>query len=79
MTDREHARELKKLKGHLNELTLSVTGFILRLDHLMKAPLTIERGKAIAALTNDLDMANDQARYFGLGIDYRTDEKKVST
>lgn len=73
MTD--DARLIKKLKGHLKDLTQSVSGFIVRLDAEMASPSTPERVGRIAKLSNALEMANDSARYFGLGIDYRKDKK----
>jgi hypothetical protein len=67
--------EARKLRSHLNELTAAVGKHLRALDAEMKKPSDVERGKRIAALANDLDLANDRARYFGLGVDYRRDKK----
>ena len=68
-------KEAKHFRKYLVELSNANLSFIAQLDELMKQPSTIERGRAISKLTNALDMANDSARYFGLGVDYRTDKK----
>lgn len=68
-------REARKFKKHLKELTTTVSEYVARIDVLMEQPSTPERGKEIAKLSNALEYANDQARYFGLGIDYRKDAK----
>lgn len=67
-------RDAEKFKKHLKDLTESVSGFLVRIDAHMKAPSTPERGRIIAKLCNELEMANDSARYFGLGVDYRKDK-----
>jgi hypothetical protein len=51
-------------------------GAIERIDVLMKAPESAFRGKQIAEVTNALEMTNDGARYFGLGVNFRTDKKR---
>jgi hypothetical protein len=61
-------REAKEKKKHLKDLTGAVTHFLNRLDVVMKEPSTVERGRRIAHLSNDLDMANDIARHFGLDV-----------
>lgn len=71
----EDARNARKYRNHLKVLTEEVRLHIAELDRLCKLPSTPDRGRALAKLANDLEMANDKARYFGLGIDYRTDEK----
>ncbi len=70
------ARESRKMRKHLVDLTNVVRAHIDALDLLMKMPSTPERGKTVAALCNHLEMANDKARYFGLGVDYRRDRKR---
>lgn len=70
--------EQRKLKKHLTDLTSAVAQYIALLDQVMKERESAERGKRIAHLSNQLEMANDTARYFGLGIDYRTDRKGKS-
>ena len=61
---------------YLVSLTTAVLQFLAALDEIMKGPSTEKRGQKIAKLSNALELANDQARYFGLHIDYRTDDKK---
>jgi hypothetical protein len=67
--------EARKLRSHLNELTAAVGKHLRGLDAEMKKKSDVDRGKRIASLANDLDLANDRARYFGLGVDYRKDKK----
>jgi len=69
-------REVRKLKKHLKDLTGAVMGAIARIDALMKQPDSNLRGKQIAEVTNALEMTNDGARYFGLGVNFRTDKKQ---
>ena len=63
------------MKKALKELTNSVLAYLSKLDEVMKEPEGNKRGKRVAVLSNALEMANDQARYFALGIDYRKDKK----
>jgi hypothetical protein len=42
------------------------------MDLVMPQPATPERGKAVAALCNSLEMAKDRARFGPLNIDFRT-------
>lgn len=66
----------KKLRRHLVDLTTVVGSVVARIDAEMALPSTPERGRRIAALTNELELANDQARHFGLGIDLRKDASR---
>ena len=59
----------------LKKLTEGVTGFLARLDRVMREPSTAERGNKIVELCNALDMLNDGVRYGSLGINFRTDKK----
>lgn len=65
----------RKLKQHLRDLSDAVTAHLSALDAAMKQPESAKRGRTIAKLANDLDLANDRVRYFALGVDYRTDKK----
>lgn len=65
-----------EVRRHLITLTNGVLGFLPRLDALMKGAPGMTRVKAVATLCNELEMANDKARYFGLGVDPATDKKK---
>ena len=70
------AAEDRQLKKHLVELTTAVRTYLALLDKTMQQQAgTAERGRAIAKLSNALELENDRARYFGLGIDYRTDKR----
>ena len=73
MTSRQRPTDEKK---YLKSLTETVGQFLVALDAVMKLPSTVDRGKEVAILANALEMENDKARYFGLGIDYRTDKKR---
>lgn len=69
-------REIRSLKRHLRGLTAQVMTTINRIDHIMKMPESPTRGKLVAEAMNALEMSNDGARYFGLGVDFRKDRKK---
>lgn len=69
------AREVRKLRRNLRSLTAQVMDTIARMDRIMKDPESNLRGKRVAEAMNALEMSNDGARYFGLGIDFRTDKK----
>lgn len=74
MTDEQ--RKIRDLTKHMKDLTSSVEGFLARLDVVMRQPSSEAKGRRIAKLSNDLEMANDTVRYFGLGIDFRGDGKR---
>src|SRR4051812_1586216 len=63
-------REARELRSHLRELAATVTAFLAHLDQAMEGPSTPDRGRGIAALAGQLEMANDSAKHFGLGIDF---------
>lgn len=69
-------REVRNLKKHLRGLTAQVMTTINNVDRIMKMPESPLRGKMVAEAMNALEMSNDGARYFALGVDYRTDRKK---
>jgi len=68
----------RELKRHLTTLTMANLQFLQALDDVMRGPSTPARGAAVARLSNFLDMANDRARYHGLGINFRDDDKKAA-
>jgi hypothetical protein len=76
---RQARSEARKLRDSLTTLTTTVMQILGHLDNEMKKPSTVARGRRIAVLCNHLEIANDSARYFGLGIDYRTDQKPSVT
>lgn len=69
--------EERKLKKHLQELVKAVEVHLDKLDKVMKQPSTPERGKQVAGLCNVLERAKDNARFFGLDIDFRTGKPRV--
>jgi Na+/phosphate symporter len=70
------SKEIKKLKKNLLSLTIAIKECLNRLDVEMKNPSCLERGKRIAKICNNLEFANDHARYFVLDIDYRKEKKE---
>lgn len=64
LAERRKSRELGK---YLRELTRVVLEHLSEIDKEMRGPSTLERGRRIAALCNQLELANDRARHFGLG------------
>jgi hypothetical protein len=72
---KKQKREMINLRKHLKALTDNVLRHLVLLDEEMKKPESAERGKRLAQLANALEMANDSARYRGLGIDFRKDNK----
>lgn len=61
---REH-REMKRWLKHLvaaNKVCIKAID-----DAMLKMPNSEERGKRVALATGALELANDQARHFGLG------------
>jgi hypothetical protein len=72
---KKQKRDARNLKTNLKALTDHVLRHLVWLDEEMKKPESPERGKQIAKLANVLEVANDSARYHGLGIDFRKDNK----
>lgn len=68
-------KEVRDLKRRLRALTLSVMEFLRLLDAEAKRINEQSHGQRLAELANSLEVANDQARYFGLNIPYRGDRK----
>jgi hypothetical protein len=61
----------RKYRNNLREITNAV-GFALgELDAAMELPSTVDRGRLIARIANQLDLANDRALHFGLGRDFK--------
>jgi len=79
MRDEDICKENKKLKKHLKELTVIVKQSLNSLDAVMKDCHDEPLGKYVAQIANHIELANDRARYFGLGIDYRKDKKTTIT
>jgi hypothetical protein len=65
MTPREE-REIKRLFKVLGQ---NVIAFLAQMDVVMAAPSNDERGKKIGRLCSDLELANDAAMRYGLGLE----------
>lgn len=64
----------------LRALVKAVTGYLRAFDWTMaNVPAGNRRDKTIAKLNNDLEMAKDYARFFGLNIDFRTGKPRTSS
>jgi hypothetical protein len=63
-------KQNREYKHYLSLLTKQVTAFLAQLDVEMSQPSTPERGRRIAQLTGALELANDQAKRYGLGLDF---------
>ncbi len=72
---KKQKRDMRNQRTHLKALTDHVLRHLVWLDEEMRSPESQERGKRLAALANALEVANDSARYHGLGIDFRKDNK----
>ncbi|MCC3246736.1 hypothetical protein LG047_15655 [Methylocystis sp. WRRC1] len=57
-------------------LTNIVMIYIKLAEALMKEPHSDDRDKRLARLINALEIENDRAQYFALGVNSRTDKKK---
>lgn len=75
-TDVELRREQRKIKMHLTELTEAVMAYLVHTDAVRRERPSLQRAQQLSRLLTGLEYANDQARYFGLGIDYRTDRAR---
>lgn len=65
---RRKKHELRAMKKHLRDLSAVVGQCVTALDAEMKQPSTVARGSRIANITNALQLQNDIARRFGLGV-----------
>ena len=65
-----------KYEKSLRALVENVQAVIRWLDAEMVKPSDVNRGRRIAKVTNALEMEIDKIRYFTLGVDYRTDNKR---
>ncbi|MBA7559109.1 hypothetical protein ES708_00722 [subsurface metagenome] len=68
MIDQKDAIRYKK---HLRNLTVSVALGISLIDEEMEKPSNPDRGQRIATIANALEMQNDQAWHFGLGLNLK--------
>lgn len=65
ITERRKSRDMKK---HLTDLTSVVTQCLAAYDAEMCKPSTPDRSGRIAKISNALNLQNDIAKRFGLGI-----------
>jgi hypothetical protein len=74
----ETKRKLRKANRFLSQLQHDCFTHLRRLDEAMRMPESYERGKIIAMISNDLEMANDSVRHFYLDmpIDASSKEKE---
>ncbi len=66
-SERKARRDLRETRQQLKALVDQVGGFLLHMDSVMAGPSNSERGKAIAAACNHLDMSRQIAERYGLG------------
>lgn len=64
----ECKRCTSELRKHLRDLTKSVETCLAALDAEMAGKSSHERGKRVAAICNHLNLTNDMAKRFGLGL-----------
>ena len=71
----------RNYRKHLRDLTEAVSAVIDAVDIEMgrRAMDIAGRGPRIAKIMNALNLANDRARHFGLGIPLRNLHQKVTT
>lgn len=61
-------REIREQQKHFKILGTQIIAFLAQMDVVMHGPSTPERGSKIGKLCGDLEMANDIAMRFGLGL-----------
>ena len=62
----QQTKDTRQARSHLRRLIADVKVFLVRLDIVMSQPSDVMRGRKIAALANDLDLARQIASRFGL-------------
>jgi hypothetical protein len=65
-------KDERKLRKDLKRLALAVRSHLSLLEQVMRQPESRKRGEAVARLCNALELENDVAIRFGLGLDQRT-------
>lgn len=61
-------REIREQQRCFKILGTQVIAFLAQIERLMLEPESRKRGEAIAVMCNALEMANDSAMRFGLGL-----------
>lgn len=69
---RKAQKERRELKKHLETLSSTVSDAVDALDKEMEKPSSFERGRAVAAILNRLNYANDVVKRFALGQEIGT-------
>lgn len=64
-------KQTKEFRDALVTLTQAVQRSLREIDVTMRLAESVERGKKIAAIANELEMANDRIRFFVLDVDWR--------
>lgn len=67
--------ENPEYKKWLKRLTQAVDKALDAIDEEMKKPSSNERGKRIAQICNFLNLENDAAKHFGLGMSLKSREE----
>jgi hypothetical protein len=77
----ESSAEARKYKRALTNLTDAVLIYLHQKDGLLMKEKSIPRELSanLGKISTYLDMENDRARFFALGIDYRKDNKGAAT
>jgi len=75
--DRLAASAARETRAELRNLADAVLMYLASLDDAVarRKDIPHDVSKWLAANANKLEMANDHARYFALGVNYRTDNK----
>lgn len=70
-------RDVRKYRKELQKLSDAVLLMLDALDREMRQGITITgHGSRVAKIMNGIDEVNDGVRYFALGVNFRTDDKK---
>lgn len=74
------AKDLRKTRRELQGLSDAILLFVDAADATFRKDQTVpkEAGARLARLLNALELANDQVRFFTLGVNYRTDDKAAA-
>ena len=77
MKPTEDQKRIKELRKHLADLTNTVMLHVHDLDELLGSTKNLATAKsaALARLTNQIEIENDKARYFGLGLGISPEDK----
>ncbi len=68
-------RDSQNYKKHLDNITTGVNVSLNAIDELIKISPADQLGHGVKHITNALEIKNDEARYFGLGVGFKTHKK----